>query len=600
MNRYCGTLFIGSRLISSFLLVIMLLAGSVATAQLNREQYRNLSDEARFRLTDQYLTQHWLDFYNPRQTVATANLTMMRQEATDARTACLLQFFMFRNQAFERTKHAETSAKALSQMRDVLRFAQANDLVVEEGTSWLLLSLVTREHNSPMDERTRRLLAYEGAVKGLRRLESVPVAELANYHGGTYYLDHHLMYIGIYLFRIEEYELALRMFALGHRATGSSFDPRNPHFKGYAHFNWNFLNDMGECYRHLQQYPQAVDAYRRACVFGRRHRSVIQQVISYGNIGATLTLEGQHEEAIPYLTYAARESVRLGDHESAFNAVSPLAGAYIACQRYEDAHPVLLRAIVLHDSLRQAQYMPPTDSTRLIPIYAGLATVYQQRGDLKQALTYSQRSGRLRDRQLRQNDTRRFQQLREKLENEEYLTKLERIETDRRTTVWQRNAWLLVLALALVGCLWYLGVVVNRRRDAEAQLRLFADSARQKTELADKLQADIDRRSLDVGSTPTDQSLLRMAILTPADWDTFCRLFERVYPHLLTRLRQRYPDLTPAETRLICLSRLNLSTREIAATLGVSTDAVFKTRYRIRRKLNLPEAADLETLFATV
>ena len=167
----------------------------------------------------------------------------------------------------------------------------------------------------------------------------------------------------------------------------------------------------------------------------------------------------------------AMQWVRLGDHESAFNAVSPLAGAYIACQRYEDAHPVLLRAIVLHDSLRQAQYMPPTDSTRLIPIYAGLATVYQQRGDLKQALTYSQRSGRLRDRQLRQNDTRRFQQLREKLENEEYLTKLERIETDRRTTVWQRNAWLLILTLALVGCLWYLGMVVNRRRDAEVRPR---------------------------------------------------------------------------------------------------------------------------------
>ncbi|MCY7357833.1 MAG: tetratricopeptide repeat protein, partial [Rudanella sp.] len=323
-----------------FLVALLLTIPAVMAVPLDRIQYRNLSGAARFKLTDKYLTAHWLNFYDPRQTTVAADLAMMREEATDDRTACLLRFFMFRNQAFEQTKHAETSATALAQMRDVLQFAQVNELIIEEGISWLLLSLITREHKSSMDERTRRIWAYEGAVKGLKLLERVPINELAAYHGGTYFLNHHLMYVGIYLFRIEEYELALRMFTLGQRAAHPSFDSHNPHFKRYAHFYWNLLNDVGECYRSMERYPEAIGAYRKAYLFGQKHRSVIQQAVSYGNIGTVLALQGKPTQALSYLSYAAQESARLGDCESEFNASSPLGSAYIACKQYEKAYPV--------------------------------------------------------------------------------------------------------------------------------------------------------------------------------------------------------------------------------------------------------------------
>jgi len=66
------------------------------------------------------------------------------------------------------------------------------------------------------------------------------------------------------------------------------------------------------------------------------------------------------------------------------------------------------------------------------------------------------------------------------------------------------------------------------------------------------------------------------------------------------RLRATFPTLTPAEIRVICLSRLSLSTKEMANMLGVSPDTIVKTRYRIRKKADLPEGADLGETFSAI
>ncbi len=566
-------------------------------AQVDPVAYNALSSQARYRFTDRYLTTHWLDFYDPKQTVVAADLAMMRAEATDPKTACLLRFFQFRNQTFERTKHAQTAQAAVGAMRDVLTFAQANNLTAEEGVSWLLLSLVTREHVSHMDERTRRLQIYEGVVRGLTLLESLPPAALDDYHGGTYFLDHHLMYMGIYLFRIEEYGLALRMFSLGHRTGHPSFSPDNSHFKGYDYFEWNFLNDIGACYQRMNRLNEAAAWYRKAYEFGKYHRTPIQEVVSYGNIGVVLAKQKRPLAALPYLERASVETRRLQDTESEFNVAVPLAETYLTLNRPEKAYLMLRRAVVLHDSLKKAQYMPPTDSTLLISLFAGLGSVYQQRGNLSKALFYSQLSNRLSEQHAQVDDTRRYRIKQEKLEAGAYMAKLNRLERDRQTNLRWRNGLVVGLLGALLVTLMYLYRQGQRRRQAEQQLLLFTQEVRQKMEPLNQLQRTAEAPHTVQDTLPQVAALIRSVILTDADWDRFRALFDQVYPTYLLRLRRQYPTLTPAETRLICLTQLALSTKEMANMLGVSADTIVKTRYRIRKKVNLPEGSNLAEVF---
>lgn len=88
--------------------------------------------------------------------------------------------------------------------------------------------------------------------------------------------------------------------------------------------------------------------------------------------------------------------------------------------------------------------------------------------------------------------------------------------------------------------------------------------------------------------------LLHSTILTDADWNRFKRLFEKVHEGFLVRLKDRFPDLTPAETRLLALTRLHLSTKEMADMLGVKPHSIKKTRQRLRKKIHLGEEESFE------
>jgi ligand-binding sensor domain-containing protein/DNA-binding CsgD family transcriptional regulator len=91
--------------------------------------------------------------------------------------------------------------------------------------------------------------------------------------------------------------------------------------------------------------------------------------------------------------------------------------------------------------------------------------------------------------------------------------------------------------------------------------------------------------------------LYRSQILTAGDWENFKTLFDRVHPGYMPQVMYRYPQLTPAESRLVMLTKMGLSTAEIAAMVGVSTETVKKTRQRLRKKLEANNV-DLDDLVA--
>ena len=92
----------------------------------------------------------------------------------------------------------------------------------------------------------------------------------------------------------------------------------------------------------------------------------------------------------------------------------------------------------------------------------------------------------------------------------------------------------------------------------------------------------------------------KSTILTDDEWEYFRQLFEKVHAGYLQRLKEKFPGLTPAETRFMALSKLNLSSKEMAGTLGVGTDAIRQYRSRLRKKLNLTEEDNLQELINAV
>jgi DNA-binding CsgD family transcriptional regulator len=77
------------------------------------------------------------------------------------------------------------------------------------------------------------------------------------------------------------------------------------------------------------------------------------------------------------------------------------------------------------------------------------------------------------------------------------------------------------------------------------------------------------------------------------DWEVFQESFNQVHDDFFKRLMQDYADLTPGDLRLAAYLKMNLSSKEIAPLLNISIRGVENKRYRLRKKIGLPEDANL-------
>ncbi len=77
------------------------------------------------------------------------------------------------------------------------------------------------------------------------------------------------------------------------------------------------------------------------------------------------------------------------------------------------------------------------------------------------------------------------------------------------------------------------------------------------------------------------------------DWEQFAVHFDSVHTNYLKNLKERVPDLTAAELKMAAYLRLNLSTKEISQLMNISIRGVETSRYRLRKKLGLPNEANL-------
>jgi streptogramin lyase/DNA-binding CsgD family transcriptional regulator len=76
-------------------------------------------------------------------------------------------------------------------------------------------------------------------------------------------------------------------------------------------------------------------------------------------------------------------------------------------------------------------------------------------------------------------------------------------------------------------------------------------------------------------------------------WKEFNLYFNEVDQKFIDKIIEKYPELTKNDLRLCSLLRMNLSTKEIASLLNISTRAVEQSRYRLKKRLKLDKSEDL-------
>jgi len=89
-------------------------------------------------------------------------------------------------------------------------------------------------------------------------------------------------------------------------------------------------------------------------------------------------------------------------------------------------------------------------------------------------------------------------------------------------------------------------------------------------------------------------SSINYALNKDTTWKQFEEQFIKIHPDFFKKLTEMYPNLTTIELKLCAYHKMKLETKEIASLTALSVRSIQTTRYRIRKKIKLPEETSFQ------
>lgn len=354
-------------------------------------------------------------------------------------------------------------------------------------------------------------------------------------------------------------------------------------------------NTLGLCNRELGNFEAAKENFIQTATLSKAANESVWVGIATGNLGSIYYKLKQYNEAIPLLKVDYNLSIQSKELQSASTTLCVLADVYLNMNMLDSAGYYLAKATelvrVVNDPANYRSY------------YNIKAAYSKIKGDYATAFK-SLDSANFYNSQLLKRD---FANIKAKAEQksavERYLADLKLIESKKELQVIMRNGIIGALLLVLVIVVLILNKLrLTRKHDKEMltnatdQLNLYLESIKEKNNLIDRFEGQLQDISLQHSHQETIEQLQNSTILTEDDWNEFRRLFEKVHTNFFVKLKQKYPTLTQSEVRLMALIKLNLARKEMADMLGISPDSVKKTRQRIKKRIELPDNMDLEEI----
>ncbi len=114
-------------------------------------------------------------------------------------------------------------------------------------------------------------------------------------------------------------------------------------------------------------------------------------------------------------------------------------------------------------------------------------------------------------------------------------------------------------------------------------------------EIKEQVEALLDTKETDKSKALKGlKTRLKTEIEGEKNWEQFTLYFDQIHQNFTTELLKKHPALTPNDLRMCALTRLNMSNKEMAALLNISVLGVEKSRYRLKKRLNLSVEEDLD------
>lgn len=103
-----------------------------------------------------------------------------------------------------------------------------------------------------------------------------------------------------------------------------------------------------------------------------------------------------------------------------------------------------------------------------------------------------------------------------------------------------------------------------------------------------------------VNNTRELQQRIQIELKEDSSWESFKIHFDKVHPMFFSILKEQFPKLTENELRLCAYIRIGLNNKQIAQMLLVQSKAILQARYRLKKKMELPDDITLNSYLENI
>ncbi|MES2647623.1 MAG: hypothetical protein V4717_12150 [Bacteroidota bacterium] len=374
--------------------------------------------------------------------------------------------------------------------------------------------------------------------------------------------------------------------------------------------NFTILNTLGMCYRSLNMYDSSNYYFKAVSLL--KGCPAIWKIIADGNLGENYVNQGLYSQALPLLQveFDAAATYFPGDRGLIVHGAMYLAEIGFRTGNLAEAERHTRYAQQFLEQTKDGQGHSQEPHWRFYHLYSLLARLNAAEGKMQLASLYSDSAAAAKDSIGRQFSSLNLLRAQQKIDRQQHEKSLVVIKQKK---IQERNSILAIAGFALLGTLWLYGRQRRRHRfqqlikdvelqkaradmeNSNLQLQDFARNILEKNNLVEQLEAKM-------GDTNVEniKQLHHSSILSNEEWERFRLLFEKVHDGYLQNLRLKIPNISPAEMRFMALARLGFSNKEMAASLGVSAEAVRSVWHRLRKKLVLPDDTRLEDFVQSI
>ncbi len=386
------------------------------------------------------------------------------------------------------------------------------------------------------------------------------------------YSSHVLSDIGNVYINLKDYDKAIEYF-------NESLDISNEY--NFPESASNVLFNIGFAQRENGKYQEALSYFKKGAKIDTYDMTSINYVIELYHVGLTYSLLGKNEIAIEYLN----KSVKLADSLKISNelkhALDYRSKVHLNSGNYKSAMEDYVASQKIKDSLFSIEKTKAIEE---------LETIYET--EKKEAEIV--------------------------LQEKEITTLNQKVEISNLRKGFYAGGMASALALFGLSVFGYRQRIKKNRIAREKKEEIYKQEIEhkkkeltsqtlhlvQKNTFIQELKDNLENLKSSPEKFKTEfrriVMLLKKENASDKDWEIFKTYFSEVHNDFDQKLKTICIDISEKEIRLAAFLRMNLTTKEIAATLNVLPDSILKSKYRLKKKLNLDKETDLTSFLNTL